>query len=329
MPKNSNQKFKILYLMKIMLELTDDRHSLSLAEILSLLSEYNVTAERKSIYDDFEVLRLYGINIEQKRDKTTEYYVADRTFEMPELKLLVDAVQSSRFITHKKSSELIHKIEGFASKYEARQLQRQVYVTNRIKTMNESIYYTVDYIHNAITYNSKIKFQYYDWNEKKKKQLRHDGLFYTVSPWALTWDNENYYLIAFDSQSKTIKHYRVDKMLSISITNEKREGSDIFNGFDMALYSKKVFGMYGGKDELVLLRCQNRMASIIIDRFGKDVTFRDYDDKHFEIVVNIAISPLFLTWLMNFGDGIKIISPENVISEFKKIAQNALAQYNL
>ncbi len=328
MAKSSNQKLKLLYLMKIMLEKTDEEHGLTTAQIIESLAAYGVGAERKSIYDDIEALKLYGIDIVPTRNgRNTDYRVVSREFEMPELKLLVDAVQSSKFITRKKSDELIKKIEGFASVYDAHRLHRQVYVANRIKTMNESIYLTVDKIHTAIILNRKICFQYFEWSPQKEKILRHGGAVYCVSPWALTWDDENYYLIAYDSAAGKIKHYRVDKMLKISVSDEEREGREFFDDFDMAYYSKKTFGMFGGREETVRLRCKNKMANIIVDRFGADTIMTVADSGHFEITVKVAVSPVFLTWLMNFGADIKIISPQSVIEDFKALAREALEQY--
>ncbi len=218
MAKGTNQKLKLMYLMKILLEKTDEGHSITMPEIIESLKAYDITAERKSIYADMEALRTYGMDIiGEQKNKTYYYHVGNRQFELAELKLLVDSVQSSKFITAKKSNELIKKIEGFASKYEAKQLQRQVFVTERIKTMNESIYYNVDKIHAAIGANVKIKFQYFQWNVDKKMELRHASEFYYISPSALSWDNENYYLIGFDSEAYMIKHYRVDKMLTIEL----------------------------------------------------------------------------------------------------------------
>lgn len=327
MAKSSNQKLKILYLLKILTERTDEDHPMTLAQIIEALGEYGVSAERKSLYDDFESLRVYGADIEKSQNKTVGYYIASRSFELPELKLLVDAVQASKFITRKKSAELIRKIEGFASTHEAQQLHRQVFVANRIKTMNESIYYTVDYIHDAISGDNRIAFKYFDWNEKKEKILRHGGKTYEVSPWALTWDDENYYMIAYDSEAKKIKHYRVDKMLNISVLSEKREGAEKFKDFDMALYSKKTFGMYGGRDEFVTIRCKNSLAGIIVDRFGQETIMTPEDDEHFTFTVKVSVSPLFLTWVMNFGTDIKILSPQCVIDELKDLALKTIEQY--
>ena len=185
-----------------------------------------------------------------RKEKNYEYYIANRSFELPELKLLVDAVQSSKFITHKKSNELIKKVEGLASVHQARQLQRQVFVQNRVKTMNESIYYNVDKIHNAISQGVKVSFLYFEWavsftTKERIKRPKRGGERYAISPWALTWDDENYYMIGYDSESKKIKHYRVDKMQSIELTDEKRDGQRVFQKFDMAQYSKMTFGMYG------------------------------------------------------------------------------------
>ena len=328
MAKGANQKIKILYLMQILLHETDEEHGLTLAQISEMLSARGIDAERKTLYDDIEILRVFGLDIEKRKEKNTvKYYVVSRDFELPELKLLVDAVQSSKFITHKKSNELIKKIEGFASKYDSQQLQRQVFVANRIKAMNESIYYTVDYIHEAINKDVKVSVKYFNWNEKKEKVLRHDGNSFVISPWALTWDDENYYLIGFDSFDGIIKHYRVDKMLGISLTDEKRDGAQLFKNFDMALYSKKTFGMYGGKDETVTLRCKNSLAGVVIDRFGSDVPIIIDGDGYFKVNVKVQISPLFISWVMNFGEDIMVLSPDYVKHELVNTANKILSMY--
>ncbi|MBS6162288.1 MAG: WYL domain-containing protein, partial [Clostridiales bacterium] len=208
--KRPNQKLKLLYLMKILMQETDEAHPLSLAQLVEKLEGYGVEAERKSLYDDMEVLRVFGIDIEKTGSRNCVYYVGSRTFEVAELKLLVDAVQASKFITRKKSSDLIKKMESLASVYEAGTLQRQVYVGNRVKTMNESIYYNVDKLHTAIYDDKKISFRYTDWavdftaGARVKRQVRKNGRRYAVSPWALTWNNENYYLVGFDAAAGRI-----------------------------------------------------------------------------------------------------------------------------
>lgn len=319
MAKGINQKLKLVRLMQIMLEQTDDKHSLTMKQILTELQRYGITAERKSIYTDIEQLRVYGIDIiGEKRNKTYYYHVGEREFELAELKLLVDAVQSSKFITEKKSKKLIKKLEGFLSKYEAKKLQRQVFVSGRIKTMNESIYYNVDMIHEAIASNVKIKFQYYKWDVNKNIVLRHDGAYYYISPWGLLWEDENYYLIGYDSAAGIIKHYRVDKMLSLELTQDKRKGREHFREYDMAIYTKKHFGMFDGKEERVKIEFENYFAGVVIDRFGKDVIMRKSDDEHFIVNVDVAVSEQFLGWLFALGSGAKIVGPENVVERMRE-----------
>lgn len=263
MPKGSNQKFKLYRLAQIMQEQTDDEHYITMPEIMEGLAKYDVTADRKSVYNDLRDLSVLGIDVEgEPVGNRYHYHVVNRAFELPELKLLVDAIQSLKFITEKKSNALIKKLETLVSKYDAQKLQRQVFVSGRIKTMNESIYYTVDAIHNAISENKKIKFQYYQWNVKKEMELRHNGAWYYISPWGLSWDDENYYLVGYDSDAGQIKHYRVDKMLHIKLSGERREGKEHFKKLDMADYAKKSFGMFGGKEQSVKLLVKNSLAAI-------------------------------------------------------------------
>ncbi len=328
MAKGANQKLKLIYLMRILLEKTDESHSLTMPEILAALKAYDVTAERKSIYDDLETLRMLGMDIiGEQNGKAYSYHVASRDFELAELKLLVDAVQSSKFITEKKSNELIKKIEGLASKYEANELQRQVYVSGRIKTMNETIYYSVDKIHTAISNNVKIRFQYFQWNVDKEPELRKNGEFYCISPWSLLWDNESYYMIGYDSEAGIMKHYRVDKMLHLDLTEEKREGKELFEKSDMAQYGRKHFGMFDGEEQHVKLEMANYLAGVVIDRFGKDVSIRKKDEEHFLVTVNVAVSPQFLGWVMAFGDDVKVIGPENVVEQIREEARKLMRLY--
>ena len=245
-----------------------------------------------------------------------------------ELKLLVDAIQSSKFITQKKTNTLIKKLEKLVSKYDAQKLQRQVYVSGRIKAMNESIYYTVDAIHNAISENRKIKFQYYQWNVKKEMELRHDGAWYHISPWGLSWDDENYYLVGYDSEAELIKHYRVDKMLHIRMSTEAREGKEHFKQLDMADYAKKSFGMFGGKEKTVKLLVDNRLAGVIIDRFGKDIMLIPADENHFTVNVDVHVSKQFLGWVFSLGEQVKILSPEEVVEQMQGEVKRLVEQYD-
>ena len=328
MEGGNNQKLKILYLMKILMEKTDENHSITMPEIIEALSAYGIKAERKSLYSDIENLRLYGLDIiGEKQDKAFSYYIGSRQFELAELKLLVDSIQSAKFITAKKSNELIKKLEGLASKHEASQLQRQVYTTDRIKTVNEGIYYNVDQIHQAIAANQQITFQYFNWDVNKKQVLRKDGALYQVSPWALSWDDENYYLVAFDSVEDKIKHFRVDKMLRIELSNLRREGKQNFQAFDMGSYSKKMFGMFAGEEEMVKILCKNEFAGVMIDRFGKDVTMVKVDEEHFYVTVKVSVSKQFLAWVIGLGDGVKIVGPERVVDKVREEIARLVKQY--
>lgn len=328
MPKSSNQKLKLIYLMKILLERTDETHGITMPEIIEALAAYDISAERKSLYNDIEILRLYGMDIiGTQEDRTYYYHVGNRQFELAELKLLVDSVQSAKFITAKKSNELIRKIEGLASKYEASQLHRQVFVAGRVKTMNESIYYNVDRIHAAIGENSRITFQYFQWNVDKAAKLRHDGAVYEVSPWALSWNDANYYLIAYDDAEKMIKHFRVDKMVEIHPNGKAREGKQEFKSFDMAAYARKTFGMYGGKEELVRIECDNSLAGVMIDRFGKEVSMIRLDDEHFVVHVEVAVSRQFLAWIIGLGEGVRIAGPDRVVEMMNDEIDRLVKQY--
>ena len=328
MPKGTNQKFKLYRLAQIMLEKTDDDHYITMPEILSSLEAYGVTADRKSIYNDLRDLEVLGIEVEgEPVGGRYHYHVLNRPFELPELKLLVDAIQSSKFITERKTNALIKKLEQLVSQYEAVKLQRQVYVSGRIKTMNESIYYTVDAIHNAISENKKIRFQYYQWNVKKEMELRHGGAYYHISPWGLSWDDENYYLIGYDSDAEQIRHYRVDKMLRIQMSKEDREGKDHFKKLDMADYARKSFGMFRGKEQQVKLLVNNRMAGVIIDRFGKEVMMIPADADHFRVSVDVHVSPQFLSWIISLGDDVKIIGPEDVVERMREEIRRLSRQY--
>lgn len=328
MAKSSNQKLKLVYLMKILLEKTDETHSITMSEIIDALQAYGIGAERKSLYDDLETLRVYGMDIiGTQEDRKYYYHVGNRQFELAELKLLVDSVQSAKFITEGKSNELIKKIEGLASQYEASQLHRQVFVNGRVKTMNESIYYNVDRIHTAIAENSRIRFRYFQWNVDKEMELRHNGAVYEVSPWALSWDDENYYLIAYDGIRGIIKHFRVDKMLNIESSGEQREGKQMFKSFNMAAYARKTFGMYGGVEEWVRIKCDNSLAGVMIDRFGKDISMTRLNEKQFVATVDVAVSRQFMAWVIGLGDGAEIIGPESVVDEMRKEIKRLAGQY--
>lgn len=321
-------KLRILYLMDIMLERTDDAHALSAAQLIRILEqEYSMTADRRTIYAELETLEAYGLDIQQKKGKNAGYYVGQREFELPELKLLVDAVQSSKFITENKSRELIRKLEKLGGRGNADILSRQVFILNRPKTENETIYYNVDDIHTAIYENREITFQYAEWTVEKKLRLKKDGAMYVVSPWALTWNAENYYLVAYDATAGKIKHYRVDKMLHMSVLTTERQGKRAFEHFDLAAFAKKTFVMYGGADVEVTFRCVRHLAGVILDRFGQGVWMVPVDDEHFRARAVVAVSPQFFGWVTGLGAGIQIEGPASVREEYQAYLRQILEAY--
>lgn len=326
MAKNPRQKQKLLYIQKILLEKTDEEHGLTINEIISELDSYGINAERKSIYDDLRILETYGLDICSEKSKTVKYYIASRDFQISELKLLVDAIQSSKFITEKKSFELIKKVESLASENEAKQLQNQVVISNRVKTSNETIYYNVDRLHDAINKNRSVEFYYNQWSlslgssEKLKLKRRRGGERYKVSPFALCWDDENYYLIAYDEKNEQIRHYRVDKMEKIELTDNKRSGTDEFEKINLAEYSQSTFGMFAGEKVMVTLSVDNSLVGVIADRFGKNIfiTADEENENHFLARVNVNISEQFYGWLFALGDKVKIVSPDETVNDFNE-----------
>lgn len=334
MARKSMQKQKILYICKILLEKTDERHAVTMKEILEELERYGVPAERKSVYNDLQLLSDFGLDICRTKSATTKYYIGSRKFQMPELKLLVDAVQCSKFITTKKSLELIKKLEGLCSAEDAKLLQRQVFVFNRVKAMNEKIYYNVDTLHNAVSREKQITFVYTEWTlnfgslEKITKQPRKEGALYQVSPWALSWDDENYYLIAYDGENQMLKHYRVDKMEEIRLTEEDNEGRNAFEKFDIASYSKAVFSMFGGDMTEINLSVDNSLVGVIVDRFGKDVFVSRESASTFSVHFKAVVSPQFYGWLFGLGDKVKISAPRHVAEGYRAYLQNVMRLYS-
>lgn len=325
MPRKENQKQKIVRLIEIFMSRTDSRNGLSMPEIVSALGEYGISAERKSIYDDFLTLGELGFEVEKLDTRPPRYYISEPIFELAELKLLTDAVQSSKFITEERTKQLISKLKLFAGKNGSRELSRQVFVEGRAKTMNKSVIYAIDTIHSAINDRVMISFTYFDYDREKKQKLRHGGEPYLVSPLALIWDDEKYYLVAHDEKAGGVKNYRVDKMLKVTLTDTPR--SEFADGrFDTAEYSKKIFGMYGGTEEAVTLLCDEALAGVIVDRFGTEPSFIPIDDG-FKVTVRVMVSPTFFGWISGFGGRIEISSPEWVRGEYLNTLRQQISKY--
>lgn len=326
MAKAPGQKLKLLYIIKFLSENTDENHPASTADIIAYLEANDIHSQRKSLYDDVEKLCDFGYDIVQVHSRLGGgYYMAGREFELAELKLLVDAVQSSRFITMKKSRSLIRKLEQMAGKHDAGKLQRQVYVAGRIKTENESIYYNIDTIHRAIQENRQIRFQYLDWDLKKELVPRANGEK-KVSPWALIWQDEYYYLAAYDSRDNVMKHYRVDKMGKTEVCKEAREGVEQFAQVDLATYTNRIFGMYGGAEEVVTIQFPDRLIGVVLDRFGREADIRQMQGGMFRIRAKVMVSGQFFGWLAGIGRDAVIVSPESVGRQYRKWLEDILGR---
>ncbi len=324
MAKSPNQKTKLLHLARMLLRQTDEDHPLTVAQIIQSLAREDIKAERKSIYDDLEALRLFGLDIQCRKGKAPGWFIGSREFELPEVKLLMDAVQSSRFITQKKSDALIRKLESLASIHQAGQLQRQVYVSGRIKVMNESIYYNVDKLHTAIAAQKAITFKYFDYDIARQKVFRRDGKRYVVSPYGLIWNSENYYLVAFDHSNRDMRHYRVDKMTEIAVTCLAREGKEKYPDFQLAQYGQKHFGMYSGPELKVTLRGRRDKAGLVWDRFGQDVILVPDGEEHFTVTLPVVVSPQFFGWLMGLDGSLTITAPKEAVAAYRRSLTSAL-----
>ena len=324
----AKKKSSVLYLSKILYEKTDENHGLSRKEIIDILmEEYEIEVDRRTFYSDIELLKDYGMDIDSyKEGRDYIYKLVSREFETAELKVLVDSIQASRFITKKKSKELIGKIEGLTSIYNAGQLDRQIYFADRIKAENEMIFINVDTIHTAISNDRKISYKYFDWSSSKKKVFRHNDKTYIVSPWALIWDSQNYYLIGYDEDVEQIRHYRVDKMLQLDTVDEARVGQKEFSDFNVAEYSEKLFGMFDGQEEKVTIEADESMVSILFDRFGMGIPIKKMKNSSIpgvtnavEIKVDVVVSNQFYTWILGLGNKVKITAPQKAVDDMKRL----------
>lgn len=319
MAERANQKLKILKIKEILEQETDEFHKITTKEIIKALEKDGIIAERKSVYSDVKTLEDFGMDIiEERKDRTYYYTLNSREFELTELKLMVDAIGAARFITAKKSKQLIEKIKKLTSTQQGDQLDRQVFANDRVKSDNEKFIYSVDTIYTALIRETKITFEYFRYDEHKKKVKAHDGQRYVVSPWAMVWNEEKYYLVGFDERDSKMKHFRVDKMLDVQGLEEPRVGKEQFKAVDMKGYTDRHFGMFGGEKKLVQLECENGMANVIFDRFGTGIKSLKLDENHFSTSVNVDVSDNFLGWIIGIG-GVKVVGPEDVVVRMKEL----------
>lgn len=326
MAKEAHQKGKLLRLRQLLLEQSDEDHPIRTTELIQALAGWNIPAERKSIYDDMDTLRQLGMDVQYRRGRQGGWFVGERSFQLAELKLLVDAVQSSRFITPNKSRALIRKLESLTSIHQARQLQRQVYVTGRAKSGNESVYYSIDTIHAALSAGKAVSFRYFEYNVKKERVFRRDGKRYAVSPYALMWDNENYYLVGYDHQKRELRHYRVDRMDGLNLTCIPLEGQEV--RLDMASYAQRHFGMFRGQDGTIKLRCATQLVGVVLDRFGQDVILVPDGEEHFTVTVEAVVSPQFMGWIFGLGEQVELLSPTWAVEGYRALLDKLAKHYS-
>ena len=312
MPRSSNQKLKPLYLAKILFEQTDETHVINAQGLVDALSVYGISAIRKTIYDDIEALRQFGLNVELQRGNDGGYYIASRDFELPELKLLVDAVQSSRLISGKKSNELIQKISTLTSINQAKQLKRHIYINGRGKGLNDAVYYIIDAIHTAINEGKKISFKYFDYNIKKKRVYRKNGNPYMRTPITMCWNEDKYYLLSYyPVHTDAYATFRIDRMSDIEILNDKAEKHDK-KSFNVEDYLRKTFGMYAGETVSATLAFNESLVSVVLDHFGNDIHMTDIGGSKFSIRAEVSNSPVFLGWIFQLGDKAEIVEPRSL-----------------
>lgn len=313
MPKSENQKGKLLAVLDYLRTQSDEEHPVTTQMLVEHLKTRGIAAERKSVYSDLTALSDYGYDIQRLPGRNGGVYLGSRAFELPELKLLVDAVQASRFITKKKSDALIAKLEGLTSRHQASQLQRQVFVGGRVKSMNESAYYSVDAIHTAISRHRMVTFRYFDLDRRKEKVYRRGGESYTVAPYCLVWDNAQYYLVGREPGGEETRHYRVDKMDAVTVTATPAE---VPKDFDPGAYVGRYFSMFSGRTARVRLACREEAAGVILDRFGREVMLVPRDGGGFTVTLDVVVSPQFWGWLAALGDLAKPEAPAWVAEEY-------------
>ena len=316
MPKQEGQKSKLLTLLRILEQKTDEEHLLNVPQLVELLEQQDILAERKSIYSDIDTLRSLGYDIQLRRGRGGGYWLASRTFELSELKLLVDAVQASKVVSARTSSKLIHKLEALCSDYEGTQLQRQVYVDGRPKSDSHTLLYSIDALHSAINAGRMVRFRY------------KDGGTRTVSPWQLAWENGCYYLIAYqDEKAPPVRHYRVDRMAGVLVLDEPRRGKEFFRTFDLPAYLRKHFNMFGGTEYRVTLRCAADLEPVMRERFGREPVFCPEDAEHFHFDVPICVSQQFFGWVCGFGGKVEVTAPAAVRAQLHEMVQSLAEQH--
>lgn len=310
-------KSKILYLYRILSEQTDEQHPLSTNQIIDKLGEMGIGVTRKTVASDIALLQEFGVDVISVRSSQNLYYIGDRVFELPEVKLLVDAVESSKLITIKKSKTLVDKISKFVSKEQAKELNRNIFIDKRVKPKNENIYYTIDLVHTAINDKIQIDFKYIDYTGEKEVIYKHESMTYKVSPYALAWNDDHYYLIGYCSNHKKISKFRVDRMAKVELSDRVYVNAP--EDFSAAEYVKSIFDMYDGPISKVEIKCTNDLMKIIVDKFGEEVETISLGSNCFKATVEVSVSPTFFSWLFGFGTKMSILAPTTVKEQYKEM----------
>ena len=325
------QKIRLLYLLDIFKKYTDEEHPLSSAELIEKLEQMGVSAERKAIYDDISVLSEYGMDIIKTRTPRAGFYLASREFEVPEIYLLSDAVQAAGFISHRKTRELIEKLEEMLSKNQARDIGRSVYIDNRNKCANEEIFYSIDAATRAITEQKKLSLQYIRRRLCDDGSVLDDVREMTVSPYALCWSGNHYYLVCNYEKYDNLMHLRLDRMKKVTVSKKPfrhfSEVSEYKNFFDVADYAQKSFNMFGGELQNITLRCERKLLEQIIDRFTDKISIRDVDKTHFSFSSKALLSDGLIDWILQFGGAVEVLSPQGLREQVKKTALEICKNY--
>lgn len=317
-------KDRTLYILKYLWENADEEHPASTADILAALAEEGINVNRRTIASDIEQLQEFGMDVIRVKSSPNKYFIGTRVLELPELKLLVDAVEASRFITAKKNRELVAKLCSLTSTHEAASLNRHLYVDGRVKSDNTALYYTVDLIHQAINSSRRIRFRYIEYTAEKRKVHKHNGYVYEFSPYALLWHNDCYYVLGYSEKHNKITKFRVDRIDSAMMTDKTAVRKP--SGFDPVEYLKNIFSMYDGAMQSVRLKCDADMMKSVIDRFGPDVSTHTAKDGRFFADVRASVSPTFFGWVFGFGGKIRIVQPKNIVDDYLKAAKKVIAE---
>ena len=323
----SKQKRRTLLLGRWLWERTDENHPLTVQELGDLLAEHGIRAERKSIYADLEALFDAGLDVRNRKGRHPGWYIGTRPFRLSELKLLADAVESCPFLTRRRGGELLRKLGGLCSLWQAEQLRRPVCLAGRVRTMDESAYYSLDRLHAAIGAERAVTFRMFLYNREKGKEFRQGGRRYTVSPWAILRDGDFFYLVGYDHARRTLRRFRVDQMEGLAVTCLERQGEDLFRTWDPEAHEKKPFGLSGGREGEITLRCENRLAGAVLDRLGLETSLEPDGANHFTAVFPAVVNAAFFGWLLGLGPGVELRAPDWAAEAYRARLAEALAPF--